>query len=228
MREAFERTVALIGDAAFERLQNAKVLVVGLGGVGGATAEVLARSGVGTLTLVDGDCFEPSNLNRQLLCTSRDIGTPKATAAKNRILSVIPTADVTAVTEYVCAGNVSELTDGHDYCADAIDDIPNKLLLVAECIRKGVPVVSALGAGNRLGCDFRVTDIYNTSNDPFARRLRHELKRLGIPSLDTVCAVTPPTVKHGVPSSIAAPPIVMGAMLAEHIIQRLIENTTAN
>lgn len=224
VREAFNRTLSLIGDDAFGRLQSAKVLVVGLGGVGGAAAEVLVRSGIGSLTFVDGDVFEPSNLNRQLLCTVNELGKNKAETAVQKAKAINAAVNATAIPRFLNADNISEILNAdYDYCIDAIDDLPNKVLLVTECIKRGIKIVSALGAGNRMSCDFHVTDIYKTKDDPFARKLRHELKKTGVQALDVVCAMSPPQVKHGTPSSIAAPPLVMGALLANHIVQKIIK-----
>ena len=214
MQKAFDRTVSLIGEQAFDRLAQSRVIVVGLGGVGGAAAEVLARSGVGALTLVDGDAFEPSNLNRQILCTVADVGKNKAEVAAARVHGVNPSASVTAVSEFVTADNIEGiLGDGRfDYCIDAIDDLKNKILLITACKRAGIPVISAMGAGNRLDCDFELTDIF---------KLRRELKTAGVDKLDVVCATSPPFVRAGEPASIAAPPLVMGAMIAGYAVKRL-------
>ncbi|MDE5562349.1 MAG: ThiF family adenylyltransferase [Clostridiales bacterium] len=221
--EAFVRTAALIGEDGLDRLQKAKVLVVGVGGVGGSAAEVLIRSGIGSLTFVDGDDFEPSNLNRQILSTVSDIGKNKAVVAAQRAAAINPVVNTKAISHFVNSDNIAEILDGgYDYCIDAIDDLPNKVLLIVECIKRNIKIVSALGAGNRISCDFTVTDIYKTKDDPFARKLRHELKKAGVQSLDVVCALSPPLVKHGTPSSIAAPPLVMGAMLANFVVQKII------
>ena len=220
---AFDRTISLIGDGAFGKLQTAKVLVVGLGGVGGAASEVLVRSGIGSLTFVDGDCFEQTNLNRQLLCTVSELGKNKAVVAKQKAEAINADVNAAALPIFVNGDNIKELLcDKYDYCVDAIDDLPNKVLLIAECQKAGIPVVSALGAGNRISCDFYVTDIYKTKDDPFARKLRHELKKADVTALDVVCACSPPLTKHGTPSSIAAPPLVMGAMLASVVVQKII------
>lgn len=219
----FDRTKALIGAEAFGKIEKSHVLVVGLGGVGGAAVEVLARSGVGKLTLVDGDSFEPTNLNRQILATEAELGMNKAAAAKKRVLAVNSKADVTEIGEFVTPSNIeSILSAGCDYAVDAIDDVKNKVLLISACKAKGIPVVSALGAGNRIDCDFAVTDVFKTSGDPFARVMRRELRKIGVTELDAVCSSTPPLVRSGKPSSIAAPPLVMGAMLANFVIKGLI------
>ncbi len=224
METAFERTISLIGEQKFDKLMQANVLVVGLGGVGGAAAETLVRSGVGKLSFVDGDVFESTNLNRQLLCTLNEIGKNKAEAACERALSIVSDADVTAVPQYITQNNAAELLSvKFDYCVDAIDDLKNKVLLVSECKRRGIRIISAMGAGNRLDCGFAVCDVFETKDDPFARKFRRELKAVGVTDLDVVCATSPPYIKACIPASIAAPPLVMGAMLASHVVRRLIE-----
>jgi len=220
---AFDRTIALVGEEKFALLERAHVLVVGLGGVGGAALEVLARSGVGKITVVDGDRFEPTNTNRQLLCTADTVGRSKAEVAAERVRAINPNAEVVAESEYVCEDNVRKLVEsGCSYCIDCIDDIKNKVLLIKECAAQNVPIVSAMGAGNRIDCMFSVTDVFATKDDPFARKLRHELRAANINKLDTVCAISPPSATCGTPLSSAAPPIVMGAMLANHAVKNII------
>lgn len=223
MSTRFDRTAALVGDNGIAKLKAAHAMVVGLGGVGGAAAECLARSGVGRLTLVDGDIFEPTNLNRQLFCTVAALGQNKAAVAETRIRDIAPDVRVHAVSEFLTAENVDALLDGIEYCVDAIDDIKNKTALIKACAARKIAIISAMGAGNRLDCDFHVCDIYETQCDPFARIMRKRLKSEGVESLETVCARTPPTVSRSdAPASIASPPLVMGAMLAARIVQRII------
>lgn len=224
MTSPFERTAELIGKSNFAKLESADILVVGLGGVGGAALEVLARSGIGRFTVADGDTFEPTNLNRQLLCTRDEIGKSKADAAKRRVLSVNPQAVVTAINEFITADNVDKTVDRRfTYCVDAIDDIESKVALIAECKRKNIPIVSAMGAGNRTQCDFAVADVFSTKDDPLARKLRRLLRKAGVTELDVVCGISPPAIKRGAPLSVAAPPIVMGAMLANRVINKILD-----
>ena len=223
MSTRFDRTAALVGDDGINRLRAARVLVVGIGGVGGGAVECLARSGVGYLRLVDGDVFESSNLNRQLFSTVSALGKNKAIVAKARIAEIADDAEVDAVPEFLTEENISKLLDGVEYCVDAIDDIKNKIALIKACKARGIYVVSAMGAGNRLDCDFEACDIFQTKNDPFARVIRKKLKLEGVTSLDVVCAKSPPKVTpNSAPSSIAAPPLVMGAMLASRIVMRIV------
>lgn len=217
---AFDRTIALLGEQNFNALQACHVFVVGLGGVGGMAAEVLARTGVGALTVMDAEVYESTNLNRQIFCDTTTLGMNKAFAAKNRLSAVCPSCNVTARAEFFNDTTDIDLTK-FDYVCDAIDDIEAKTLLVCECKNAGVPIICALGAGNRTSCDFKVTDIYKTSDDPLARKFRRYLRSVGIESLEVVCATTPPSIVRGTPASIAAPPLVMGAMLANRIIQKI-------
>lgn len=225
MQGQFDRTISLIGECAFSALQSANVLVVGLGGVGGAVVEALVRSGIGRLTVVDGDVFEKTNLNRQLLCTAADLGKSKAMIAAERAKAINPDVEITPIAEFVTECNIkSVLAHKFDYCVDAIDDLKNKLLLVASCKSEDVPVVSAMGAGNRMNCTFEISDVYKTSGDPFARKFRHELGKYNISELDVACATKLPDVKRGMPASIAAPPNIMGFMLGQYVIEKLIKN----
>lgn len=222
---SFDRTESLIGKNAFEKLKAASVLVVGLGGVGGAAFEALVRSGVGRMTVVDGDAFEPTNINRQMLCTLGEIGSSKAGAAKRRAAEINPKAQVTAIEKFLTEQTCDEILGGgkFDYCLDAIDDARAKVELARSCARLSIPLIAAMGAGNRLDCTFKVCDIYETSGDPFARKMRKLYREAGIESLDVVCAASLPSVRSATPLSIAAPPIVMGATLANFVICRLIE-----
>ena len=222
MSKRYDRTVSLIGEDNLERLHKASVLVAGLGGVGGAAVEALARSGIGRLVLVDGDVFEPSNLNRQILCTERDLGRNKAEAAAERVNAVNSEVSVTAVPEYLTESNIDDVVCGVDWCIDAIDDIPNKIELISACKRKNINIVSAMGAGNRLDCAFALCDISKTCCDPFAKIVRKKLREKGIDSLDVVCATSPPFKRESTPASIAPPPMAMGAMLASAVLNGII------
>lgn len=223
MDSRFDRTISLIGEKNLDVLRRSEVLLVGVGGVGGAAAEALVRAGVGGVTFIDGDVFEPSNLNRQILCTTQNIGKNKASEAAKRAKEIFPDIRAVAVESFLTAQNIGIVERGKfDYCIDAIDDIKNKLLLIERCKATDTPIVSAMGAGNRLSCDFRIADIFDTEGDPFARKLRHELRKMNIDKLDVACAVTPPAVRFGTPASIAPPPFVMGAMLAGFVIGKLI------
>lgn len=189
MKEMYERTALLIGEDALLRLQAAKVVVAGLGGVGGHCAEALARAGVGRMHLVDCDVVTNSNLNRQLVATKQTIGMRKTDAMAARLLDVSDCA-VTTADIRIDADAVAEAVPADaDFLIDAIDSLSGKLALVEYAYAHGVPIVSCMGAGNRLDPSaFHVTDIYETENDPLARRMRHELRKRGIPALPVVCS----------------------------------------
>ncbi len=223
MSKSFDRFISLVGEDAFIKVRRAKVAVVGLGGVGGAATEALARYGVGELVLVDGDVFEETNLNRQILCTRDTIGKNKARVAKDRVESINSDVSATAIERYVTAENAAETVAGASFVIDAIDDIDGKLALIRACKAQDIPIISAMGAGNRTSCNFGVCDIFGTAYDPFARKFRRVLRDAGIDSLEVVCALTPPDVTtQSAPASAAAPPFVMGAMLAARAVERLI------
>ncbi len=228
MSKRFDRFVSLVGRDGLETIRSARFAVIGIGGVGGAAAEALIRYGVGHISFVDGDVFEESNLNRQIFCDMSTIGMNKAEAARNRALAIDPDIDAIAYPMYFTPSTADEILRGADFCLDAIDDIDNKVALICECARRGIPIVSAMGAGNRLDCGFCMTDIYKTSYDPFAKTLRKKLKSAGINSLDVCCAssaaVVPDSFTPGLaPASAAAPPMVMGAMLANHAIGKVLK-----
>lgn len=180
----FQRTELLLGTAAWERLGAARMMVVGLGGVGSFAAEALVRAGVGHVTLVDFDQVCLTNLNRQLHATRRTIGAAKVGVMAERCRSINPKA--TIVPEQVFyEEKTSERLLGprHDYVLDAIDNVTAKIHLLAQCAVRGIPVVSAMGAGGRTDpTRIRVTDLARTQKDPFARVLRKELRARGVTS----------------------------------------------
>ena len=182
MSETLLRAEVLLGAEAMARLRVARILVVGLGAVGGACVEALARSGVGNLWLVDGDVFEPSNLNRQPFAALSTLGQPKADATTERLRDIAPTCSVTAERLRVDSENVDALLDRArpDAIVDAIDDVPAKLALLAECLRRGIPAWSAMGAARKRDPSaLCVTDLSKTQVCPLARRVRQGLRDLG-------------------------------------------------
>lgn len=216
------RTVSLLGGGAL-RLAAARVLVVGLGGVGGYCFETLVRAGVGHITAVDGDRVDATNLNRQILADRTTVGLYKTEAAAHRAASINPSLDLTV---FPCRFGAETadmiLSCGFDCVADAIDSVADKVYLITECVRRGIPVVSAMGAGNRLDDDFVVTDISETKYDGLARAVRTRLKKAGIASLPVVASPRPPLPRGGTPASISYPPAVAGAKLGGEIIRRLL------
>lgn len=220
----FSRSVPLIGEDGLARLAACRVTVVGLGGVGGYVVEVLARSGVGTLTLIDGDKVEESNLNRQIAALRSTIGAYKAKALAERVKGINPHCKVEAVCEMLNAQNCERLIVGSSYVADAIDSLDAKADLAVFCTSRGVPIVSAMGAGNRAGwCDFCITDIFKTEYDPLAKKFRKTMKERGVSKLDVCFTRTSPAQTGGVVASMPFAPAACGVRMGAHIIEKLLD-----
>lgn len=188
METQFERTELLLGEQAMKKLFSAHVAVFGVGGVGSFAVEALARSGVGTLSVFDGDVVCLSNINRQLIATHKTIGMPKAEVMKQRILDINPNAVVNAYEFFYTKENADTLDyTQFDYIVDAIDTVSSKILLVEKAKAFGVPVMSSMGAGKKLNpTGFIVSDIYETSVCPLAKVMRKELRSRGIEKLKVV------------------------------------------
>lgn len=215
------RTRMLIGDGA-DLLRSAKVIVFGLGGVGGYVAEFLARAGVGCIGLVDNDTISRSNFNRQLLATNGSEGISKTRAAAERIASVNPDVAVREYNMFFTKDSELDLSE-YDCCADCIDTVSSKIELAVRC--EGVTkLVSCMGTGNKLRAHFKAADIYSTSVCPLARVMRRELKRAGVKSLRVVYSEEQPlgnTLDEGgrhIPGSISYVPAAAACVIAEEII----------
>ena len=233
MQEWLSREAMLFGKEAVERLEKASVAVFGLGGVGSYTAEALARAGIGRLVLVDGDEVADSNRNRQLGALVSTVGRPKAEVMAARVRDISPSCRVEAHTLFYLPGEEGTLLDGLDYAADAIDTVTAKLSLAEECRRRGIPLVSAMGCGNKLDpTRFRVADIYDTKGCPLCRVMRRELKARGVPGLKVVYSEEPPLTprpcdeaensgRRALPGSVSFVPPVAGLILAGEIIKDL-------
>ena len=238
MRSQYQRTEMLLGEAAMERLFKARVAVFGIGGVGGYVVEALARSGVGTLDLIDNDIVSLSNLNRQIIATHDVIGRPKVEVAKERMLSINPEAVVNAHQIFYLPDTPSSLNfKDYDYVVDAIDTVTGKIGLVMEAQKAGVPIICSMGTGNKLDPSaLRVADIYQTSVCPLARVMRRELKKRGVEALKVVYsretpvepysnspafAGMPASEKNAVPGSTAFVPVAAGLILAGQVVRDL-------
>lgn len=179
MLNQFSRTSLLLGEEAVEKLKECKVAVFGIGGVGGYVCEALVRSGVGAFDLVDDDKVCLTNLNRQIIATRETVGKYKVDVMKDRILSINPDAEVTIHKCFFLPENAADFPfEEYDYVVDAVDTVTAKLEIILRAKEMGVPVISAMGAGNKLDPSrFQVADIYKTTMDPLARVMRRELKR---------------------------------------------------
>ena len=186
--EKFVRTELLFGSAAMEKLKKSRVIVFGIGGVGGHCAEALVRSGIGAIDIVDNDTVAESNINRQLIATSSSVGRYKTEVMKERLLDINPELDIREFRCFFLPENASDFCfKDYDYVVDAVDTVAAKLSIVEAADAVGVPVISSMGAGNKLHPElFEIADIYKTSVCPLAKVMRRELKKRGIKKLKCV------------------------------------------
>ena len=181
MENIFSREELLIGKENVEKLKKSKVAVFGIGGVGSYVVEALARAGIGNFVLVDNDNIDITNINRQIIATTKTIGKAKVEVAKERILEINPDANVTIYKKFYMPNNKIELTSNISYIVDAIDTVTAKIALIQEADTLNIPIISSMGTGNKLEpTKFEVEDIYKTSVCPLAKVMRKELKNRGI------------------------------------------------
>ena len=235
MLEQFLRTEMLLGSEALTRLQSARVAVFGLGGVGGYAVEALARSGVGSLDLIDSDTVSVSNLNRQILATHSTVGMLKVDAARNRVLDINPACNVKTWPVFYTPDTADSFDfTQYDYIVDAIDTVTGKLALVERAKAAGTPIICCMGTGNKLDASaFQVADISKTAMCPLARVMRRELSKRGIRHLKVVYsqeeALTPTgweeeaaaLGKRQIPGSVAFVPGAAGLLLAGEVVRDL-------
>lgn len=249
MLNQFSRTQLLIGEEGIDKLKNSRVAVFGIGGVGGYTVEALARSGIGTIDLIDDDRICLTNINRQIHATRKTIGKYKVDAAQERILEINPKAVVNKYKTFFLPQNSHEFDfEAFDYVVDAIDTVTGKVALIEKCKEFNVPVISSMGAGNKMNpAAFEVADIYETSVCPLAKVMRRELKKRGIKDVKVVYSkekpltpleddeisckehcICPPgtvrncTVRRQIPGSNAFVPSVVGLIIAGEVVKDLI------
>ncbi len=226
----FVRTEQLIGEAGVQVLSASKVAIFGLGGVGSYAAEALARSGIGTLNIIDFDCIDESNINRQLLAMTSTLGQPKVEVMAKRIHEINPEATVTPFNAFYSAESSHLLiSDDLDYVVDAIDSVDSKIHLIKTCVERGIPIISSMGAGNRLDpTAFKVDDISRTHSCPLARAVRHNLRQIGIKKgVKVVFSAEPSQVcHHHPPSSISFVPPVVGFIMCSVVVKELLAEVT--
>ena len=250
MLNQFSRTELLIGKEGLEKLKNAKVAIFGIGGVGSFVAEGLVRAGIGNFILVDDDKVCLTNLNRQIIATRKTIGKYKVDVMKERILEINPDAKVETVQEFYMPNSENQIiTSELSYVADCIDTVTAKIELVKNCKELGIPIISAMGTGNKLDpSKLTITDIYKTNTCPLAKVMRKELRKRKIESLKVIYSteepikpdnesefscktncICPPGTKrkcsarNQVPGSISFVPSVAGLMIAGEIVRDIIE-----
>ena len=224
------RTEMLLGRDALERLASSKVAVFGIGGVGGFVCEGLIRAGVGELELIDSDKVDVTNINRQIIALNTTVGRSKAELMKERALMINPEIRVTSREVFFGPDNREDFDfASYDYVVDAIDSMTSKIELIVRAKESGTPVISAMGAGNKLDpTAFRVADIYETSVCPLAKILRKELRKRDIDSLKVVYSTEPAIKATGedgrprrTPGSVSFVPSVMGLIMAGEVVKDL-------
>ena len=248
MLNQFSRTELLLGKEAMDKLENARVAVFGIGGVGGYVCEALVRSGVGAFDLIDDDKVCLTNLNRQIIATRKTVGQYKTEVMRDRILDINPKADVRIHNCFYLPENASDFDfSEYDYVVDAVDTVTAKIELIMRAKEAGTPVISSMGAGNKLDASaFRVADIYKTKVCPLAKVMRRELKKRGVKKLKVVYSeeqpirpiedmaiscrshcICPPGAAHkcterrDIPGSVAFVPSVVGLIIAGEVIKDL-------
>ena len=249
MLNQFSRTELLIGKEGIEKLQNAKVAVFGIGGVGSFVVEGLVRAGIENFVLVDKDIVDITNLNRQIIATRKTVGKPKVEVAKKRILEINPNAKVEIYQEFFMPDSEVVLDNTVDYIVDAVDTVTAKIELVVRANKLNIPIISSMGPGNKLDPPrFEVTDIYKTSVCPLAKVMRKELRSRGIEKLKVVYSkeepikpddnsefscktncICPPgtkrkcTARNQVPGSISFVPSVAGLIIAGEVVKGIVK-----
>lgn len=233
MLNQFSRTEMLIGKDGLEKLKKSKVAIFGVGGVGSFVVEGLARAGVGNFILVDNDKVAESNLNRQIIATTKTIGKLKVEVAKERILEINPEANVEIIPEFFMPESPAIFDGSVDYIVDAIDTVTAKIELILRANNLNIPIISSMGTGNKLDpTKFEVTDIYKTSVCPLAKVMRKELKTRGIKKLKVIYSKEEP-IKPMMndeektkltPGSISFVPSVAGLIIAGEVVKDIIKN----
>ncbi|SFR03019.1 tRNA threonylcarbamoyladenosine dehydratase [Desulfoscipio geothermicus] len=235
MSHRFDRTEMLIGRAGLEKLAASKVAIFGLGGVGSFAAEALCRAGVGYFLLVDHDVVDVTNINRQLHALTGTVGEPKTGLMADRLHQINPAVTVQVRQQKFTPDRAAEMLDGRqlNFVVDAIDDVENKAALIVACVRRHLPVISAMGAGNKLDpTSFKVDSIWNTAVCPLARVMRKKLRDAGISAevpvvYSTARPMRPamgntPAGGRGAPGSISYVPPVAGLIMAGFVTDRLL------
>lgn len=248
MLTQFSRTQLLLGEEAMDRLKNTRIAVFGVGGVGGFVCEALVRSGVGAFDLIDDDKVCLTNLNRQIIATRKTVGKYKAEVMRDRMIEINPEVDVRIHKRFFLPENADEFPfSEYDYVVDAVDTVTAKIELVMKCQREGIPIISSMGAGNKLEASaFKVADIYKTKMCPLAKVMRRELKKRGVKKLKVVYSeekptrpiedmsiscrtncICPPGAEHkcterrDIPGSVAFVPSVAGLIIAGEVVKDL-------
>lgn len=224
MANQFERTELIIGKDGIKKLQNSKVVVFGIGGVGSFVVEALVRAGVGNLILVDKDEVDLTNINRQIIATHDTIGKPKVEIAKQRALSINPSAKIKTYQEFFMPDSEDVFDNTANYVVDCVDTVTAKIEIIARAKKLNIPVISSMGTGNKLDpTKFEITDISKTSVCPLAKVMRKELKQRDIKNVKVLYSKEEPIKYEGkVTGSISFVPSVAGLIIAGEVIKDII------
>lgn len=226
--EQLERTIGLIGKEGVDKLNNATILVCGLGGVGGTALEALARSGIENFILIDFDKVSPSNLNRQILYTQKDIAKYKVEVAKNRLLDINPETNIAILNKRIDNNIQTILKEYHiSFIVDAIDDICGKVAIADFAINNSIPLISSLGMANRLNSTkVIITRLDKTTNDPLAKKLRYEYKQAGLDTkqINVVFSLENPKKDGAKLHSMMMVPSSAGLAIASYVINTIINS----
>lgn len=224
MDNQFERTINLIGEQNFKKLTSKRVIVLGIGGVGGFVVEALARSGIENFVLIDSDVVTLSNINRQIIALHSTVGQPKVDVMKSRILDINPNIKVETKNIFLTPDVIKNFDFNCDYVIDCIDNITAKIALAQESQNKNFNLISCMGTGNKLKPElFEIADIYKTSVCPLAKVMRKKLKQLNINKLTVLYSKEEPIKTNSrVPASISFCPSIAGLRIAEYVIKQFI------
>ena len=221
----FSREEQLIGDKLYS-LKNSKIIIFGVGGVGGFAFEMLVRSGIGNITIVDYDKVDISNKNRQIIALDSTIGQNKVDVCYNRGKDINADCNIVKINSKLMSDNIDDFgISDYDYVVDAIDMVTSKVALIKYCHTNDIPIISAMGVGNRLGIpEFEITDIYKTNNDGLAKVLRKKLRENGISSHKVVFCKnnTITSVDNKTIGSISYYPAISGCLMASFVINELL------
>ena len=224
MNDRFSRSYRVFGEDNMERIINSRVIVFGLGGVGGAAAEALARAGVGTLGIVDKDTVDITNINRQIIATDKTVGMNKTDALEERLVTINPDLKINKYNLFYLPETAEEIDlSEYDFVVDCIDNVTAKLELIERCEKLGVPIISSMGTGNKLHPEMlEIADINKTSVCPLARVIRRELKNRGVKKLTVVYSKEEPvSIQSRVPGSTSFTPPVAGYLMCSYVIRKL-------
>ena len=220
----FDRIEKLIGNENMEKIHKAKVLIVGIGGVGGFVLEALVRSGISNITIVDGDTIDISNLNRQVITNRSNISENKVDAATDRYKSINPNCNLIAKKEFINESNINNYND-YDYIIDTCDDLNAKVLLIKHAFKTNTKIISCMGTGKRLNpSEFTLSRLDKTYNDPLAKVLRNRLKKEGISLKIPVVFSKELPINHDITiSSCMIAPCTAAMHIAYYIINDIIK-----